>query len=47
MDKETQEKFFQVLKNTYEVATNEEMVSIDQVIHQIKSELAPLYPKLQ
>ncbi|MCO0599209.1 hypothetical protein NGI46_17505 [Peribacillus butanolivorans] len=46
MDKEAQEKFFQILKNTYNTTTNEENISIDEFIGQIKNELTSLYPKL-
>ncbi|MFD6439594.1 hypothetical protein ACFWDG_07235 [Peribacillus sp. NPDC060186] len=45
MDKQAQEKFFQILKNTYDTITNDENISIDEFICQIKNELTTLFPK--
>ncbi|MGE7906079.1 hypothetical protein ACQKNS_16920 [Peribacillus sp. NPDC094092] len=45
MDKEAQQRFFQILKETYEATVNQENASIDEVIEHLKNELTPLYPK--
>ena len=45
MDKYRQERFFQLLKNTYDRTDATENVSVETVIEQIKSELASFYRK--
>ncbi|MFP3508751.1 hypothetical protein SB775_03605 [Peribacillus sp. SIMBA_075] len=45
MDKQVQEKFFRILKDTYETTVNKENISINEVIDHLKNELTPLYPK--
>ncbi|WP_155645394.1 MULTISPECIES: hypothetical protein [Peribacillus] len=45
MDKEQQERFFQILKDTYEATVNKENASIDEIMDHLKNELTPLYPK--
>ncbi|MGE6379059.1 hypothetical protein [Peribacillus muralis] len=45
MDKQAQERFFQILKDTYEVIVNKENISIDEIMEHLKNELSPLYPK--
>ncbi|MFJ7752922.1 hypothetical protein ACQKGI_15760 [Peribacillus muralis] len=45
MDKQAQERFFQILKDTYEVTLNKENISIDEIMEHLKNELTPLYPK--
>ncbi|WP_285768349.1 hypothetical protein [Peribacillus sp. SI8-4] len=45
MDKQAQERFFQILKETYEATVNKEDVSIDEIMDHLKTELTPLYPK--
>ncbi|MEF2095958.1 hypothetical protein V3595_14915 [Bacillus sp. CFBP9009] len=45
MEKQEQERFFQILKETYEATVNQENISINEVIEHLKNELTPLYPK--
>ncbi|MCZ0870882.1 hypothetical protein [Peribacillus sp. AS_2] len=45
MEKQAQERFFQILKETYETTVNHENISINEVIEHLKNELTPLYPK--
>ncbi|MDG4846312.1 hypothetical protein ABS315_04190 [Peribacillus frigoritolerans] len=45
MEKQAQERFFQILKETYETTVNQENISINEVIEHLKNELTPLYPK--
>ncbi|MFE4809746.1 hypothetical protein ACFQ9Y_01055 [Peribacillus simplex] len=45
MDEQAQQRFFQILIETYEATVNQEKVSINEVIEHLKSELTPLYPK--
>ncbi|MCK1994418.1 hypothetical protein [Peribacillus muralis] len=44
MDKHAQERFFRILKDTYEATVNKENISIDEIIDHLKHELASLYP---
>ncbi|MFF2457963.1 hypothetical protein [Peribacillus simplex] len=44
MDEQARQRFFQILKETYEATVNQENVSINEVIEHLKSELTPLYP---
>ncbi|USK74825.1 hypothetical protein [Peribacillus frigoritolerans] len=45
MEKQAQERFIQILKETYEATVNQENISINEVIEHLKIELTPLYPK--
>ncbi|MDM5308932.1 hypothetical protein [Peribacillus frigoritolerans] len=45
MEKQEQERFFKILKETYEATVNQENVSINEVMEHIKNELTPLYPE--
>ncbi|MED3835065.1 hypothetical protein [Peribacillus frigoritolerans] len=45
MEKQAQERFFQILKETYETTVNQENISINEVIEHLKNERTPLYPK--
>ena len=45
MEKQAQESFFRILKETYEATVNQENISINEVIEHLKNELTPLYPK--
>ncbi|MBT2646058.1 hypothetical protein J7E52_04825 [Bacillus sp. ISL-34] len=45
MDKQAQERFFRILKETYEATVNRENISINEVIEHLKNELTPLYQK--
>ncbi|MET1181360.1 hypothetical protein ABG775_26015 [Peribacillus simplex] len=45
MDEQAQQRFFQILKETYESTVDQENVSINEVIEHLKNELTPLYPK--
>ncbi|MBT2603611.1 hypothetical protein J7E55_11330 [Bacillus sp. ISL-53] len=45
MEKQAQERFFQILKETYDSTVNQENISINEVIEHLKNELTPLYPK--
>lgn len=45
MEKQAQERFFQILKETYETTVNQENISINEVIEHLKNELTPIYPK--
>ncbi|WP_164855068.1 hypothetical protein [Peribacillus frigoritolerans] len=45
MEKQAQERFLQILKETYEATVNQENISINEVIEHLKNELTPLYPK--
>jgi hypothetical protein len=45
MEKQAQERFIQILKETYEATVNQENISINEVIEHLKNELTPLYPK--
>lgn len=45
MDEQAQQRFFQILKETYEAMVDQENVSINEVIEHLKNELTPLYPK--
>ncbi|QOS91538.1 hypothetical protein [Peribacillus sp. JNUCC41] len=45
MDEQAQQRFFQILKETYEATVDEENVSINEVIEHLKNELTPLYLK--
>ncbi|MBT2615188.1 MULTISPECIES: hypothetical protein [unclassified Bacillus (in: firmicutes)] len=45
MEKQEQERFFRILKETYEATVNQEHISINEVIDHLKNELTPLYPK--
>ncbi|WP_158555887.1 hypothetical protein [Peribacillus glennii] len=42
MDKDKQEVFFQLLKNTYEKTQSPKNVSLDEVMESLKSELSIL-----
>lgn len=45
MDKQAQERFFRILKETYEATVNQEYISINEVMDHLKNELTPLYPE--
>ncbi|MDM5311826.1 hypothetical protein [Peribacillus frigoritolerans] len=45
MEKQAQERFFKILKETYEATVNQENISINEVMEHLKNELTPLYPK--
>jgi hypothetical protein len=47
MDKQAQERFFQFLKNTYDIAISEENISIEDVIDQIRNELSSFFPEVK
>lgn len=42
MDKQAQEKFFQILRNTYEATARKEDISFEEVMNQIKKDLSQL-----
>lgn len=46
MDKQQQEHFFRLLRQTYESATADEDVSIEKILAQIKSGLSDILKKL-
>jgi hypothetical protein len=43
MDKQKQESFFQLLKNTYEYTTNRDDVSLEELMDTLKGELSILF----
>lgn len=42
MDKQAQEKFYQIVRNTYEVTSKTENLSIAEVMDQLKKDLSQL-----
>lgn len=42
MDIQAQEKFFQILRNTYETTARNEDISFEEVMNQIKKDLSQL-----
>lgn len=41
-DKKAQEKFFQIVRNTYEITSSEENISMAEVMDQLKKDLSQL-----
>ena len=42
MDKQAQERFYQIVRNTYEITSKKEDISIAEVMDQLKKELSQL-----